>query len=269
MAIMTGHDAMDEGRPVLRLIHQLARTGGTTICKCLAVMPDVVLLSEIHPLGVEKIDPLRQAMNWFALIGQADIDQLGPSPDFAASIRLIASRASASGSKLVIRDWNHLDFVGAPLVEAPPFRLTMAEVLSKHFRLRQVATVRHAIDHWQSLRRLPLMRGKIDLDRFLQGYRRFAELVAPMGFVRFEDFCVRPDDSLRHLCDALELTYDPAWRSRWAGYDRITGDEAAQRNSGELKQPRRRPLEPGLADAFLKHPDYLPALALLGYRHPI
>lgn len=265
---MTENDAGAEGRPVLRLIHHLARTGGTTICKCLAVMPGVALLSEIHPLGIEKISALHQAMDWFGLVNHAEIDRLGPSPDFAASIRLIESRASARGLHLVIRDWNHLDFAGAPLVEVPSFRLTMAKILSPCFRLRQVATVRHPIDQWQSLRRLPLLRGRIDLDRFLKGYRRFAELVAPMGFVRFEDFCAQPEEALRRLCDALDLAYDAGWRSRWAAYDRITGDESAGRGSSELRQPRRRPLEPGLADAFMKHPDYQPALALLGYRHP-
>lgn len=266
---MTGSDAAGDDRPVLRLIHHLARTGGTTISKCLAVMPGVALLSEIHPLGIEKISALHQAMNWFGLIDQAEIERLGSHPDFAASIRLIAERASARGLRLVLRDWSHLDFAGAPLVETPALRLTTAETLAADFRLRQIATVRHPIDHWQSLRRVPLMRGKIDLDRFLKGYRRFAELAVPMGFLRFEDFCLRPEESLKVLCDALDLVYDPAWRLRWAGYDRITGDETAQRGAEEIKPPRRRPLEPGLADAFLKHPDYQPALALLGYRHPI
>jgi hypothetical protein len=266
---MTMDRAATESRPVLRMLHHLARTGGTTISKCLAVMPGVALLSEIHPLGVEKISALHQAMGWYGLVTQNEIDQMGSDPDFARSIRLIAARASARGLRLVIRDWNHLDFAGAPLVETPSFRLTAAEILESHFRLRQIASVRHPIDQWQSLRRIPVMRGKIDLDRFLVGYRRFAEIAAPMGFVRFEDFCAEPDRALQRLCDALDLPYDTGWRSRWADYDRITGDETAKRGAGELRQPRRRPLEPGLADAFLKHPDYAPALTLLGYGHPI
>lgn len=264
----TGRSAADS-RPVLRLLHHLARTGGTTISKCLAVMPGVALLSEIHPLGLEKISALDQAMGWFGLVDAQEIERLGPRPDFAALIRLIEERASARGLRLVIRDWSHLDFAGAPLVETPSLRLTTAESLAADFQLRQIATVRHPIDHWQSLRRVPLMRGRIDLDRFLGGYRRFAELAVPMGFLRFEDFCLQPEESLERLCEALDLLYDPGWRLRWAGYDRITGDETAQRGSGDIKLPRRRPLEPGLADAFLKHPDYQPALTLLGYRHPI
>lgn len=102
----TGRAAADR-RPVLRLLHHLARTGGTTISKCLAVMPGVALLSEIHPLGLEKISALHQAMGWFGLVDPQEIEQLGARPDFAASIRLIAERASARGLRLVIRDWSH------------------------------------------------------------------------------------------------------------------------------------------------------------------
>jgi hypothetical protein len=255
--------------PPLRIIHHLARTGGTTICKCLAVMPDVALLSEIHPLGVHKISPLHQARDWFGLVDQPDIDRLGPQPDFAASIRLIASRAEARKLDLVIRDWTHLDFTGPPLVTTPAFELMTVKALAPYFRIRQVATVRHPIDEWQSLRRRTLIRGLINLDKFLTGYRRFAEVCVPMGVVRFEDFCADPDGTLGRLCDALDLSFDSGWKSRWASYDRMTGDETADRASGDLRLPRRRPFEPGLLDAFLKHPDYRPALELLGYGHPL
>jgi hypothetical protein len=173
-------------------------------------------------------------------VEQADIDRLGPQPDFAESIRLIASRASAKELDLVIRDWTHLDFTGPPLVTTPAFALTTVNALAPYFRIRQVATVRHPIDEWQSLRRRTLIRGLINLDGFLKGYRRFAEVCQPMGFVRFEDFCADPDAVLGRLCAALEISFDPGWKSRWAGYDRMTGDETADRASGDLKLPRRR-----------------------------
>lgn len=261
--------AVSDSLPDMRLIHHLARTGGTTIAKCIAVMPRVALLSEVHPMGTERINPLHQAHDWHGLIDQQEIDRLGPSPDFARSLQLIALRASSRGRHLVIRDWAHLDFHAGPLSRQPGFQLTTAERLAPHFRLLQTATVRHPIDHWQSLRRVPAMRGQIDLGRFLQGYRRFAEIAAALGFVRFEDFCADPDAALQRLCASLDLAYDPTWRARWAQYDLMTGDETAKQHSGELKQPKRRLLEPGLADAFLKHPDYGSALDLLGYGHPV
>jgi len=260
---------MSDERPVIRLLHHLARTGGTTIAKCIAVMPKVALLSEIHPLGMDRISPLHQAKNWYGLVDEREIGQWSANPDFVTAVRLITQRASAKGLRLVIRDWSHIDFHEGPLTRTPSFRLTTAELLAPHFRLLQVATVRHPIDHWQSLRRTPIMRGQINLDRFLQGYRRFAEIAAVLGFVRFEDFCDDPDRSLQRICAALDLVYDPTWRERWARYDHMTGDDTAKRDAGELRRPKRRLLEPGLADAFQKHPDYRPALDLLGYGHPL
>src|SRR5882724_11636698 len=96
---------VSDQRPTLRLVHHLARTGGTTIAKCIAVMPQVALLSEIHPMGTERFSPLHQAKNWHGLIDERDIGRLGIRPDFVESIRLIASRASSRGLRLVIRDW--------------------------------------------------------------------------------------------------------------------------------------------------------------------
>ena len=40
---------------ILRLVHNLPKTGGTIISKCLGAQKNVVLLSEIHPRGQEMI----------------------------------------------------------------------------------------------------------------------------------------------------------------------------------------------------------------------
>ncbi len=44
--------------PVVRLVHHLARSGGTLISRCLGCMSGVLLLSEIHPLGTRHFNPL-------------------------------------------------------------------------------------------------------------------------------------------------------------------------------------------------------------------
>ena len=41
----------------------MARSGGTIICRCLASMERIVLLSEIHPLGARMFNPLDQAVS--------------------------------------------------------------------------------------------------------------------------------------------------------------------------------------------------------------
>ena len=98
------------GQPVVRVLHQMARSGGTVICRCLASMRGVVLLSEIHPRGLRMFDPLQQAHEWYGLLNEKDIraaraGQLG----FRNAIALVHRCCAERGLVLVIRDWSHLD----------------------------------------------------------------------------------------------------------------------------------------------------------------
>ena len=67
-------------RPRIRLLHHLARSGGTVISRCLGAMDRVVLLSEIHPLGVRMFDPLYQAHAWHGLLTDDDVANLRHRP---------------------------------------------------------------------------------------------------------------------------------------------------------------------------------------------
>ena len=113
----------------IRLLHQLGRSGGTVISKCLAVMDNVLLLSEIHPLGKKLARtrnpknaatylPLSQAHRWFRLFDECDIDRRGNEYarlNFAEEIGLIASRCAERSYHLVLRDFNNIDFTGVVL----------------------------------------------------------------------------------------------------------------------------------------------------------
>jgi hypothetical protein len=260
------------GRPTIRLLHHLARTGGTVISKCLACMEGVVLLSEIHPAGVrfDNMNPLNQAHDWFGLLTPADIAMLerrGPLP-FADAIALVHARAAGRGALLVIRDWTHLDFTGVPYVPRPPYALGLVEALAPSFDILHMATVRHPIDQWLSLRRLRVMQGVIDLPTFLYGYRRFAELCPAIGFVRYEDFASDPEAALRALCARLAVPYDAGFRHRWSAYARMTGDVRRTAADSRIRLPARPPVEPSLLAAFAENADYRRAIELLGYGHP-
>ena len=57
------------------VVHQMARTGGTLINRCLGSMRDILVLSEIHPLDPQcKIT--RQAALWFQLLNEDDLPWL-------------------------------------------------------------------------------------------------------------------------------------------------------------------------------------------------
>lgn len=252
----------------IRVLHHLARTGGTLISKCLAAMESVALLSEVHPNGMQLIDPVAQARDWLGLIGPQEAKDLqSKGASFTDIIRVAHTRARDHGKLLVVRDWTHLDYTAVPFRSAPTYRLTTSETLSETFSaVHKTASVRHPIDEWLSLRRLRIMAGRLTVHEYMRGYRRFAEAAAEIGFVRYEDFTAEPDTALRFICDALQVPFDSTYTARWADYDRITGDVS---RTGDAKK-EIRPQSPkqyslDIVREFTSSPDFSPAMNLLGY----
>ena len=256
-------------RPTLRLVHHMARSGGTLISRCLGCMSGVLLLSEIHPLGTAQFNPLVQAQRWYGLLSSQDLAELRARGriSFVDAIDLIYRRAADAGQRLVIRDWSHLDFTGVPFVARPAYRLLTAEALAGRFELRQVCTVRHPLDQWLSLRQLAVVHGKLSLDGYLAGYRRFAEQAREIGFFRYEDFAADPSAIMKELCRRLEVRFDRHFTERWSSYAFVTGDVAGSRGGTEIQPAPRRVVEPALLEQLAASPDYRASLELLGYRH--
>ncbi len=255
-------------KPKIRVLHHMARTGGTVICKCLASMDAVMLLSEIHPRGVTQFNPLNQAVEWFSLLSGENLKQLQGKPlNFAQTIDLIRRGADERGKELVIRDWTHLDFTAVPFLPERSYRLTTAEELRADFDVIHTASVRHPIDQWLSLSRLAVMAGKLELEDFLRDCRRFAEAAREIGFVRYEDFTRDPDTALQDLCRSLDLPFDPGYRERWKEYRNITGDVSPNVTARDIAPGKRRPMEPGLFEKFAANEDYRATIEILGYEH--
>ena len=258
-------------RPTLRLVHHMARSGGTVISRCLGCMSGVLLLSEIHPLGTAQFNPLVQAQRWYGLLSSQDLAELRARGriGFVDAIELIHRRAAEASQRLVIRDWSHLDFTGVPFVAKPAYQLLTADALKGRFELRQACTVRHPLDQWLSLRRLAVVQGKLALEGFLVGYRRFAEAAREIGFFRYEDFVAAPSVVMKELCRRLDVRFDRHFTERWSTYAFVTGDVAGSRGGGEIQPVPRREVEPELLGELAANADYRASLDLLGYEHPV
>jgi hypothetical protein len=256
------------GKPPLRVVHNLARSGGTLICRCLGSMRGVAVLSEIHPMAIQLMNPVAQAKHWFGLLSEDDCARV--TIGFEDAIELIARRSAERGMQLVIREWSHWDYIGLPFVDQPRYRSLLVDILQDRFRLFAAAIVRHPIDQWLSLRELALIQGKVSLGSFLQGYRRYADLCVQTGFLRYEDFTCAPQEQLALLCRTLELNYDAGFSHRWPENDRFTGHRGGARGEQvkEIRQLPRRKMEPGLLEAFEADQNYREILNLLGYVHP-
>jgi hypothetical protein len=255
----------------LRIIHNMARSGSTLICKCLGCMEGVVLLSEIHPLGMQYFSPIKQAAEWYGLLTQSEVDAL-QQPDamhFSEAIKLIERRCHERGQTLIVRDWAHLDYTGHPFT-TPTYTPLLFKELTGNFDILRISTARDPVTQWQSLSQLGLIQaaiqsGKFDLAQFLLGYRRYAELCVETGFVRYEDFLRKPELPLRKLCEQLQIKFDPGFIRKWSQYTNITGDINNFRHAEKIRKLAPKPIEPALRKKFLDNMDYRHACRLLGY----
>jgi len=255
-------------RPI-RILSNLARAGGTLVSKCVGSMENIVLLSEIHPLGTRKYNPLEQAAGWYNLLSPGEINNRHVG--FVEAIQLIEQHCSEKHKTLIIRDWAHLDFIGVPFLQNPGYRLQLTEVLSQSFDIIQYGLVRHPIDQWLSTSRLAFIHGRLDIDAFLTGYRYFAEQCITTGFMRYEDFTREPVPQMQALCIHLRIDFDEQFITQWSKNRHVTGDMSNTSKgalAAEITSLPRRPVDKTLLDRFLDNPDYQRAIKLLGYTNP-
>ncbi|MFC1513042.1 tetratricopeptide repeat protein [Thermodesulfobacteriota bacterium] len=257
-------------KPTIKIIHHLARSGGTVISKCIGCMKDVIMLSEIHPLGRKWFNPLNQASKWFNLFTPQEHQEIQQAElAFAEVISLIAERCAQHQKHLVIRDWTHLDYTGVPFLPKPTNQLFTYELLKEHFPIKRVTTVRHPIDQWLSLSRLGIMQGHLDLNSYLAGFKKFAEECLEIGFIRYEDFTKTPEEKTQELCNLLSIPYDPAFIGKWWSYETITGDTNSKRGATkEINPVPRYPVADEIIKKFATNQDYLKTISMLGYEHP-
>lgn len=105
--------------PSVAVVHQMARTGGTLVNRCLGSMRGLLVLSEVHAFD-PQLKLTRQAGAWFGLLRKDDLSWLKeistghPSVVFAEVVGRLAERSTAQGRHLVQRDWigSHFQFIG-------------------------------------------------------------------------------------------------------------------------------------------------------------
>ena len=269
---LTSSPLFNEGmdKPTVALWFNLARSGGTLIARCLGCMDRVVLLSEVHPLGVRMIDPALQALRWHGLVKKQELaDFQPPRCRYDQMICKLAQRTRHGGHQqqghLVLRDWSHLDFLGVPFT-TPSMESRSARVLMQGCILHQFATVRHPMDQWISQQRLDMLRNQVDPVVYLEGVLAFAHLASQTGFVRYEDFTREPGPTLAVLCEGLGIPFDPTWSDKYAHYAKVTGDQATMAaRIGPIRRATRHDAPKEIHALFMASDAYRKTCALLGY----
>jgi len=254
-------------KKTIPIIHQLARTGGTIIGRCIGSMRGVTLLSEINPRGnqVDRIlDPIYQGEHWFKLLTPQQAQNLrSKDANLSEIIEVLYDEAKARDNQLLIRDWSHVDYFDWP-VPSPPMEMSLERALHTDFNIRSICVVRHPITQWMSWNRYQPQQ-PISVTDFLAAYLRFAERAFEIGFVRYEDFCKKPDETLQTMCGSLGIEYDHDYRNNWQPYLPISGDDYVYESEEKIKQIPEFKLQKNMLDHFLARDEYFYATSLFNY----
>ncbi len=257
---------------MIRIIHTLGGCGGTLLSRCLGVLPDVALLSEINPGSVKlfpHFDPLYQDRNWLHLLHPTDIERfsqidLGITANFRDLLRRFYLCASASSRHLVLRDYNYVEFVGVPYLTDPPRRLIIYDALPHEVSSTSIAFIRHPIDQWVSLCKHEHVRAVLTPSIFCAAYVAFLQQLGGRRIYKYEDFIERPEAEFEAICRDLALPFDPSFVRRFHAFDSVTGDFARQDESC-ISVPAKKPVSPSAINEFRSSQDYWRIVTTAGY----
>jgi hypothetical protein len=255
----------------LRSLHHMACTGGTLICKCLAVMPNVTLLSEIDPLSRMALPPPGRPptfrptdLIYSGLTALRPLDEATVERVFLAALRELHGALSERGQYLCLRDHAHSQF--CTRVD-PDGRPTLLELLRKAApggaEVRAAVTVRHPFDSFLALvNNAWLHFTPATPEEYARRYLLFLDRHAGLELVRYEDFVAAPEAVLERLCATLELPYMPGAESL-IPVVALSGDSG--RRSDRIAPRPRRAVSQTLLDEARRSPSFRVLCDRLGY----
>lgn len=218
----------------IRLIHNLPRSGGTIVSKCLGAQKDVILLSEIHPEGIligkkmgvrsSIFDPIFQSQVWHNLFKKDEYEKISNSDiKFEEKIDLILDKTELINKKLIIRDWAFVDFFGKPFIE-PSYKNSLFEVLNKKYKILNLYIMRHPLKLYASCyNNLGFFRRDYNYDFYIKGYKNYFLESSKNNIFIFENFILNPEKSLKSMCSSLEIDYDKNYLNKIKDVN-LTGD---------------------------------------------
>lgn len=247
----------------LRSIHHFACTGGTLISKVLTGMPNSVLLSEIDPLS--QMIPAVRFLPTDVIFGLRNsirpVDRDVIIAVFIASLKAARDGLTRVGTHLILRDHAHSQFCRDDTDHTS--RPTLLEMLSPHFAMRSVVTVRHPLDSFLSLDRhgwIAFSPGT--LNAYAERYEAFLDRYRGIAVIRYEDFVSSPETVAREMCELLALPFS-AFAAELTPLIQISGDSG--RNEGPIAQRPRRPVPEPIEEERSASSAYRALCRRLGY----
>ncbi len=200
---------MTSNLPPIRVVHHWACSGGTVISRSLAQLPNVVLLSEMHPLAYLRHLVPSSDYQPTDVVQQLSLSHNRRDPvlciaAWQGSILALHAAVNQQNQVLVLRSHSHIDFFCGGLAAKESL---VSRSLRPKASLLELLTVRHPLDSWLSIlnNRWHLHFSGTDLESFCRRALLMLDACHAMPWLRYEDFCLRPEAALKGMTDVLQL----------------------------------------------------------------
>lgn len=246
----------DFSLPKLRIIHHLACSGGTLVSKCIASLPNVFLLSELHPETALHMAGYKPKFSPSDIITQAryanipDVDRLAWDI-FKSDLQLLDKHVSNLGGIPVVRDHSHSDFCVGDRFES---KSKIVSKLNGCFEFLRVATIRDPIDSYLSLIGNNWCHFQPNnFDAYCERVWAFTSEYPDQSIFRYEDFVEDPQSIMSQIAKQLELPFSKDFDFLF-GIFALSGDSG--RSSDVIEQKARKELTPKQLDEFFSSEHY-------------
>lgn len=232
---------MDNFKPKIRIINHWACSGGTIISKCIASLPNIVFLNEVHPYAYLRLSNTNEKDYLPTdIIQQLSFNRNQKDPNFCiaafvGAIEELNKKICSSNKKLILRNHSHIDFFVGPV---PRSNSLLTEIFSDRNRLLQVLTVRHPLDSWLSLIN-EKWNNQIQFNNFDEYCSRALIMINSMQhipIIYYEDFCLKPKEILKKIANIFDIEYTDKFQEKALSIN-LSGDSG---RCGEIIKPRKR-----------------------------
>jgi hypothetical protein len=213
-------------KPTIRIIHHLACSGGTLISKCLSAMPNVFLLSEVHPsteLHIGSIDPKYMPSDIASLAKYSGIPKYKDLANqiFLNSVISANKHVEKFGGVLILRDHTHADFcLGEKNSDSP----ALVDLLTPHFDVKSLLTIRDPIDAYISLEKNEWLHFEPKtFDEYCSRVKSLIKCYHNIDLIKYEEFVLSPESCMKAICESLAIEYSDLFLNIYDQF-KMTGD---------------------------------------------
>ena len=229
-------------------IHHLACTGGSVICKAIGSMLKTVVISEVNPnrirFAFNPYDPIQ------LLLAQTNLKnnhQLVKNV-FLQRVKECYELSKLNKFNLVLRDHTHSDYMLVKDINSIINRSSLWSLLSEHFSLTSILTIRNPIESYLSLQNKGWAKSIKNFDDYCKRTLMMIDTYKGFGckIIKYEDFCNDPIITMKKICKIYEIEFNEKFEEIFYKIP-MTGDSGRGKTSNIIQT-----LDPKYVDNELK-----------------